>query len=189
MKSLPNYLCLLVCAAFCVACGGGDYSPPSDTNSTIPGGGIGTAIGAILIQPEVEPNDSISMAQPVSIPSPSATVDYVGFQVNGTINNLADGADTFSFTASRTRVFSIRLCDSSCPLVFQGGSLDVAMAYFDVLDQTGNVLLSSQGDNTAGNYREINIDAGVLYYIMVLAEDTMNAAQNYSLIAHEKITF
>ena len=167
------------------ACGGSSSAPPPEDDFFGPT--IGLATGTVVIQGEVEPNDSIAMANPVIVPTPSPTDDFVGFQVNGTIKSLTDGVDTFSFTATRTREFSIKLCASTCSGIGQGGSLDVVIAYFDVLDQSGNVLLSSQGDNVVGNYREINIDAGVLYYIMVLAEDTMNAAQTYSLLAVEKI--
>ncbi len=167
------------------ACGGSSSAPPPEEDFFGPG--LGIATGTVVIQSEVEPNDSIAMADPVTVPTPSPTDDFVGFQVNGTINNLTDGVDTFSFTAARTRMYSIKLCPSTCSGIGRGGSLDVAIAYFDVLDQSGNVLLSSQGDNIVGNNREINIDAGVLYYIMVLAEDTMNAAQAYSLHAVEKI--
>ena len=168
-----------------VACGGSSSAPPPVDDDFF-GLGPGTATGTILVQSEVEPNDSIAMANPVTVPTPSPTDDFVGFQVNGTINNLTDGVDTFSFTAARTRIYSIKLCSSTCSGIGQGGSFDVAVAYFDVLDQSGNILVSSQGDNVVGNYREINIDAGVLYYIMLIAEDTMNVAQTYSLHAVEK---
>ena len=99
--------------------------------------------------------------------------------------------DTFAATAARTGIFRIALCSGTCLFGIQGGVqgdiLDVAIGYFNILDQFGNVLTSSQGDNVSGNYREINFDAGVLYYIMVLAEDTMNQTQGYSIGALQDI--
>jgi hypothetical protein len=40
----------------------------------------------------------------------------------------------------------------------------------------------------SGNYQQMHIDAGVLYYVMVLAEDTMNADREYTLRVFEALT-
>jgi hypothetical protein len=130
---------------------------------------------------DVEPNDSISTASAASIPTPEVPEQRVGFLVNGTINTLTDGVDTYAFTAARSRTFVFALTDRD-----PHGILDVAIAYYSVVDQFGTVLLSSQGDTLFGNGQQLmQIDAGVLYYVMVVAEDTVNEEQKYTLRVSE----
>jgi hypothetical protein len=64
-------------------------------------------------------------------------------------------------------------------------SLDVGIAFLSVVDQFGTVLLSSQGDTVNRNVQKMSIDAGVLYYVMVVAEDTMNEDRDYNLTVVE----
>ncbi len=137
---------------------------------------------------DVEPNDSMSTASAASFPIPQVPEQSVGFYVEGTINNLTDGVDTYALTAARSRTFEFYLCGRTVPNGCGDGILDVAIASFSVLDQFGNVLLSSQGNTGIGNGKQLmRIDAGVLYYVMVIAEDTVNEEQKYSLRVYEAI--
>jgi len=138
---------------------------------------------------DVEPNNSISAASVASFPTPYFPEQVVGFFVRGTINNLTDGIDTYAFTAARSRTFAFGLCSSredpcSIPL-HADRSLDVGIAFLSVVDQFGTVLLSSQGDTVNRNVQKMSIDAGVLYYVMVVAEDTMNEDRDYNLTVVE----
>ncbi len=138
---------------------------------------------------DVEPNNSISAASVASFPTPFFPEQNVGFSVRGTINNLTDGIDTYAFTAVRSRTFRFELCSSqeaSCTLLLTADrSLDVEIAFLTVVDQFGTVLLSSQGDTVNRNVQKMSIDAGVLYYVMVIAEDTMNEDRDYKLNVFE----
>ena len=67
--------------------------------------------------------------------------------------------------------------------------IDTSVAYFELLDQNGVLILSSQGDIVAGNFREVSIDAGVAYYLAVFAEDTVGATQSYFIVMAEKAPF
>ena len=58
----------------------------------------------------MEPNDSILTASVASFPIPQVPEQSVGFLVNGTINTLTDGVDTYAFTAARSRTFEFHLC-------------------------------------------------------------------------------
>ena len=137
---------------------------------------------------DVEPNDSILTASVASFPIPQVPEQSVGFLVNGTINTLTDGVDTYAFTAARSRTFEFHLCGRTVTNGCGDGILDVAIASFSVLDQYGTVLLSSQGNTGIGNGQQLmRIDAGVLYYVMVIAEDTVNEEQKYSLRVYEAI--
>lgn len=137
------------------------------------------------LEDEVEPNDSISTANPIALPSlPSNPAVLIGFSASGAISNLTDGVDTYSFTAARTRTYVFDLCASTATACGQF-NLDVGIAYFNVLDQFGNVLLSTQDDDINGNHGELSINAGVLYYVMIIAENTMNGVQLYEQHAVE----
>ena len=65
--------------------------------------------------------------------------------------------------------------------------MDTSVAYFEVLDQNGTLLLSSQGDILAGNIQDVSINAGIVYYLAVFAEDTVGATQNYYIEIVEKL--
>jgi len=169
--------------------GGGTVPEPSTT----PPPSVGSAESSPLISSEafdVEPNNSMSTAAAASFPTPLVPAQSVGFAVNGTINNLIDGVDTYAFTAARSRTFVFQLCASRnlCNPLTLGGSLDVAIAYFSVVDQSGTELLSSQGNTVGGNVQHMRVDAGVLYYVMVVAEDTKNEDRDYFLRVFEAIT-
>ena len=175
---------LLLCSIGLGACGGGSSSPPDPGPGPIVGPGLLT--GVIAITSEIEPNDDLTSANPLALPNPDPTVDFVGVVVNGSVNDVADTADNFSFTSTRTSVFVFKLCDDICATFNRDGTTEIASAYFEILDQTGTLLLSTQGDSVNGNYAERNIDAGVIYYARVRAEDTMSDAYGYSMIIVER---
>jgi hypothetical protein len=171
-----------------VGCGGGSNGPP------LPGGPppiVGGFTVLVTGHGEIEPNNSLASADAITLPTHGANADYVGFGVIGGVNDTADLADYFVFTASRTHVFTVQMCPSvvggfsSCN-PFNADHIDTSVAYFEVLDQNGILLLSSQGDIAAGNFQDINIDAGVAYYLAVFAEDTVGATQSYYIEMVEK---
>lgn len=176
-------LSFLVLSACDGSSGGTD---PKRTN--VPGSGIGDFSGVVAIRPEIEPNNSIAMADAITLPTPTNTDDYIGFQITGTINGLTDSVDTFSFTSSRIRTFDIDLCDG-CGHILEDGNLAVSVIYFDVLDQTGNVLLSTRRDFVNGNHQDIAVAAGALYYIMLIAPNTGDTSQDYTLHVVEELPF
>jgi len=178
-----------------VACGGAS-SPQSRAGSPPP---IGVLITVeVTLRSEIEPNNNLAAADAHTMPTHGPNADYVGFGVVGTVNDTGDPADYFVFTASRAHVFTIQLCqpwiisnatatNSSCTPFDSSDAIDTSVAYFEILDQDGVLLLSSQGDTAAGNFQEISIDAGVAYYLAVFAEDTGGAAQGYQIETTEKV--
>ena len=69
-----------------------------------------------------------------------------------------------------------------------GGSVDVAIAYFSVVDQSGTVLLTSRGNTVNGNVQHLHVDAGVLYYVAVTVEFDVLEEQEYRLQVFEALT-
>ena len=175
---------LLIPLVLAACSSGGDSGRGGNTD--FPDDGM-TLTGTVDGHTDVEPNDDIAMAQPLTVPTPGPDDDFVGFQVNGQISPIADPADTFAFTASRADTYSMELCQADCFVPLTGVSLDPSVAYFEVLDQSGSLLYSSQGGTPNGNYMDVEIAAGALYYVRIRAETTMAGAQSYFLIAIESI--
>ena len=173
---------LLLTGLALTACGGGDSQSPGLMLPPI-GGAFSVFVTA---RSEIEPNDSIATANAQTLPAHGANADFVGFGVTGTVDDVLDPMDFSSFAASRKHDFSIRLCPSICTQFDAISTIDTSIAYFEVLDQSGVLLLSSQGDIAAGNNQEVSIEAGPIYYLAVFAEDTAGAAQNYYIEMVEK---
>jgi hypothetical protein len=149
---------------------------------------IGGAITvSVFVRSEIEPNNSIATADAQTLPAHGANAAYVGFGVIGTVNDTTDPTDYLLFTASRAHEFTIRLCPSMCIPFGAVNIIDTSVAYFEVLDQNGTLLLSSQGDIAAGNFQDVSIDAGIVYYLAVFAEDTVGVTQSYYIEMVEKL--
>jgi len=177
----------LLAVASCSGSGGGGNRAPGPPDGGLPPAGFITV--AITAQDEFEPNDDLNQAEPQTMPVPGGTADYVGFGVFGGVNDAIDIADFFLFTAHRDHVFTVEMCESFCDPAGQGGRIDTSVAYFEVLDQDGVLLMSSQGDISPGNYQEVTIIAGLPYYLVVYAEDTVGSLQDYYVEMIEKLPF
>ena len=186
--------CIYTFLLILAACGGGgDGSSPRFPGGSPPIGGEITV--RVTGRSEIEPNNSLAEADAHTMPAHGIDADYVGFAVLGAINDTADPEDYFVFTASRAHVFTIQMCPSiidgylPCNPFSTSDTIDTSVAYFEVQDQNGVLLLSSQGDTEAGNYQDVSINAGVAYYLAVFAEDTVGATQSYYIEAVEKVPF
>jgi hypothetical protein len=139
---------------------------------------------------EIEPNNDISTAFGVAIPSPTAS-QSVGLLVLGSVHDSLDPIDTIAFTSTRSIKFFIKLCEDSCNTASGNDkdgnpdSLDTSIAYFDVLDAAGMVMGSTRSNISTENYAELCIEGGVITYIQVIAGNTLNAAQGYRVSAME----
>jgi len=96
---------------------------------------------------------------------------------------VSDQADTYSFSRRMGRNFRFKLCSFGQRTCNEYGEIDTITAYIDVLDSNGNVIVSSQA--APGNLIETRIQAGLTYYVRVVAGDTMGATVSYHLTANE----
>ncbi len=139
---------------------------------------------------EVEPNNDISTAFGVAVPTPTAS-QSVGLLVLGNVHDTSDLVDTISFTSTRTIKYFVKLCEDSCNIGSGNDkdgnpdSLDISVAYFDVLDASWMVIGSTRTNVSTENYTELCIEGGVITYIQVIANNTLNAAQDYRISAME----
>ena len=163
------------------ACGGNGSGSSGGPLPPI-GGGFSVFV---TIRNEVEPNNDLNEADAHTLPAHDSTANYVGFGVIGSVDDNIDPVDYFVFTVSRAHAFTIKMCPNetggipSCAPFSTPEIIDTSVAYFEVLDQNGVLLLSSQGDIAAGNFQEISLDAGIAYYLGVFSEDTVGATKNY----------
>jgi hypothetical protein len=161
--------------------GSGPQPPPNATGDTPPPSGSGVAA---LINDELESNDTLANANAMSYPTRSSSITHVGWVARGSIDDLNDHVDYFVFTAPLSRDYIIRLCPPTGSPCNGTTGFDTLTVFFELLDQDGNVLLSSQAMPT--NAYEMAIDAGVVYYLRVMAADTMGATVTYNFQAFEK---
>jgi hypothetical protein len=134
---------------------------------------------------DIEPNDSISTAAPARLNS-RLPGGRGGFSVKSTFNTVTDPADVFIFTLQTPANIEFTLCfgDAGCSNN-PAGRIDVGTAYIDILDQSGALIWSAAKDAQIGNIREIWLDAGVPYYAVLVAADTMGSDLAYRFSAIE----
>lgn len=138
-----------------------------------------TAIRYVLNN-EFEPNDDWMNANPLVMESSPAPD---GFSADGDVNDVSDHADTYSFSRRMGRNFRFKLCSQGQRTCNEYGEIDTLTAYIDVLDSNGSVIASSQA--AARNLVETRIQAGLTYYVRVVAGDTMAVTVSYHLTANE----
>jgi hypothetical protein len=155
---------------------------PSCNQPTLPDPGDNTWITPwVYGVPDTEPNNSLSTPAQASLNS-GLPGGRGGFAVNGSFNSSSDPTDVFIFTLTASGNIEFTLCfmDSSCSTSV-GNRIDVGTAYINVLDQDGEVIWRAIDGPDSGNIQEIWLDAGVPYYVMVVAEDTMGSDLAYRL--------
>ena len=175
---------VLLCIAYLLVSGNDECltlgsSSSGSTEGTGGTSGLNSSVRYVL-NPEYEPNNDWMNANALMIetsPSPD------GFSADGAVSDVSDQLDTYSFARRNSRYFRFKLCSDGRRLCNEYGEIDTLTAYIDVLDSYGNVLASTQAGPR--NFLETPINAGLTYYVRVVAGDTMGATVLYHLTAHE----
>lgn len=171
---------------------GGSSSKPTSVSqsigsSTSPAAGpsIPNAGHQIQGNQEFESNDELANANlPVS-PTGTTTDTRIGWYVAGSIDGVTDTRDAYAFTPNRTSEYALTLCPPEGSRCSEASEIDTLTAFVRVLDQDGNVLLTSQADTENGNSQKMTFDAGAFYYVTVDAGDTMGVSVDYRLFVYE----
>jgi hypothetical protein len=142
---------------------------------------------ALLLQQneEFEPNSDLANANLPQSATRTSTDQAIGWYVDGSIDDVSDITDAFAFTPLQTREYVLALCPPGSNSCNGGTGIDALTAFFRVLDQDGNVLLTSEADTDNGNDQRMTLDAGVFYYVTVDAGDTMGVTVDYRLFVYE----
>jgi len=177
----------LLCILFAACDGGG--SQRQNSTPCVVGDTEGRYVYTLL--GEAEPNNVISMAYRIKVPGSDPFGKNVAIFVAGRVHDTQDRVDTIALTASRTIGYFFKLCDPSCNSAAPTNrfgildSLDTSIAYFDVLDAVGNILMSTKARNSKANYLEMCVNRNTTIYIMVVATDTNNELLDYKITAFE----
>jgi hypothetical protein len=114
--------------------------------------------------------------------SPEQKIGWYGV---GSVNDVSDITDVYAFTPAQTSNYYLALCPPEGSACDYNSGIDTLTAFFRMLDQDGNVLLTSEADSVNGNGLSTTLDAGVMYYVTVDAGDTMGARIDYRMIVAE----
>jgi len=151
---------------------GGSTPPPTSGNHIY-----------LMSNDEMEPNDDLINANVPRFATRTDPTDQTGWFVNGAANDVDDMRDAFALTPRRAYRYRISLCppgEQSCqdPI-----GMDTLTLFWRLLDQDGNEVASSQG--AISNKSFVSLDAGLIYYVVVDAGDTMGATVDYRLYVYE----
>ena len=164
----------------------GDSSDSSPQSSAPPSSSPSSGSGPLLhANGEFESNGELANANLPSSATRSTPDQTVGWFVAGSINDVADITDAYAFTPNQTRGYYLSLCPPEGSTCSGNSGIDTLTAFFRVLDQDGNVLLTSEANTDDGNRHRTTFDAGVLYYLTVDAGDTMGVTVDYRLFVYE----
>ena len=133
---------------------------------------------------ELEPNDDLINANVPQFPYRANANEKTGWYAEGAINDSSDTRDVFALTARRDYRYRIELCPPGHGSCIPDIGIDPLTVFWRLLDYDGNEITSSQGDYSNREY--VNLNAGLMYYIVVDAGDTMGARVGYRLYVHEQ---
>jgi len=168
-------------------CGDSSDSPPQSSapQPSPPPAPSSSSAPLLHANEEFEPNGDLANANLPSSATRNTPDQTVGWVVAGSINDVTDITDAYAFTPNQTRGYHLSLCPPEGSTCSGNSEIDTLTAFFRVLDQDGNVLLTSEADTDDGNRHRTTFDAGVLYYLTVDAGDTMGVTVDYRLFVFE----
>lgn len=169
----------LVCLAYLLVSGDDECLSWGASSSSSSSGSVGKVIRYTPYD-EIEPNNDLLNANPLSFPS---SEDLDGFIVDGSVHDVSDQTDLFTFVRASRHDFEFQLCAHGQRSCDQPGEIDTLTAYFDILNQSGSVVTSTQASSR--NSKQMRIEAGTSYYIRVVAGDTMATTVKYELKGRE----
>lgn len=167
--------------------GGGTTGSGSTGGSTGSGGSTPPATSGnriyMLANDELEPNDELINANVPRFATRTDPNDQTGWFVNGAANDIDDLRDAFALTPRRAYRYRISLCPPGEQSCQDSVGMDPLTLFWRLLDQDGNEIASSQG--AISNKAFVNLDAGLIYYVVVDAGDAMGATVGYRLFVYE----
>jgi len=144
-----------------------------------------TSDSAVRANAEIELGADLANANLPTYAIRNSPEQKIGWYGVGSVNDVTDITDAYAFTPTETRDYYLALCPPEGSSCDNESGIDTLTAFFRVLDQDGNVLLTSEADTVNGNGLSTTFDAGVMYYVTVDAGDTMGAKIDYRLFVVE----
>jgi hypothetical protein len=125
----------------------------------------GTSTGTGQSGPDIESNDSISLASFITIP----------ITFNGTVNSATDIDDYYVFTAGDSKTYAFNLS------AYGSSDLDLYL-----IDSSFNLVASSESFTASTESFNSRLIAGSTYYLRVTAYDTLGSTSAYTLSITQK---
>ena len=142
-------------------------------------GGSGTGVSHstnIARYTEYEPNSTLENANPVAFPSVSGDT-VPGIKIIGSAQDVSDASDYFILTPKRSGLYAIYLCADTCT-----EHPTDSMVAISVIDQFGMVIAENPLFEESTKILTADLNAGLPYYVQVLAFGTGEQAYPYELV-------
>jgi len=142
-------------------------------------GGSGTGVSHstnIARYTEYEPNSTLENANPVAFPSVSGDT-VPGIKIIGSAQDVSDASDYFILTPKRSGLYAIYLCADTCT-----EHPTDSMVAISVIDQFGVVIAENPLFEESTKILTADLNAGLPYYVQVLAFGTGEQAYPYELV-------
>ena len=128
---------------------------------------------------ELEPNDSPVSATPVAFPS-RLGADVVGIEMSGSVLDGSDPSDFFVLSPLLGKSHLIYLCETTC--LEHPTDSKVAIRVFD---ESLNLVAGNPLNGESTKFVSANLDAGLNYYIQIVAIGTGSLEYPYRLVVIE----
>jgi hypothetical protein len=149
----------------------------SSGGGTSSGSGTGVSHSTNIAQyTEYEPNSTLENANPVAFPSVSGDT-VPGIKITGSVQDVSDVSDYFILTPNQSGRYAIYLCADTCT-----EHPTDSMVAISVIDQFGMVIAENPLFEESTKMLTADLDAGLPYYVEVLAFDTGEQAYPYELV-------
>ena len=132
---------------------------------------------------EYEPNNDLINANVPLFPTRSNYDDKTGWYLEGKVDDVNDTRDAFALTPRRAFRYRIELCPPGHGSCIPDIGMDPLTIFWRLFDHDGNEITSSQA--ASSNRQYVNLEAGLMYYVVVDAGDTMGTRVGYRLYVHE----
>ena len=156
---------------------GGSSAPGAPSGGS--GGGSQTGVSRsanIAYYSEYEPNSVLENANPVAFPAVSGDT-VPGINITGSVQDTSDASDYFILTPNQSGSYLIYLCADTCT-----EQPTDSMVAISVIDQFGMVIAENPLFEESEKFLRADLDAGLTYYVQVLAFDTGEQAYPYQLV-------
>jgi hypothetical protein len=118
----------------------------------------------------------LDTANPVAFPSVSGDT-VPGIKITGSVQDESDASDYFILTPNQSGTYLVYLCADTCT----EQPMD-SMVAISIIDQFGTVIVENPLFEESTKFLMANLDAGLPYYVQIIAFNTGEQAYPYELV-------
>lgn len=149
-----------------------------------PSGNDSIPAGVLAAVSDLEPNNDSGTATVANFPTREVPGQRIGFTVSGSVEMLADGVDMFAVSLPARARFDINLCFEGEGCGWNNPDVPEQLVGVDaatvrILDQFGNEVFDTGDSHTPGNKFKAELEGGVVYYLVIVAEASSGSGLQY----------